>query len=314
MRPLRPLVVLACAVAGVVPVGAQSPGAPAAPGPKVGGYLQARFEDVRDSALFFLNRARLGVEGAAAPWATYKLQVELRNLGGSTTPATVAATDLFVALHHGAWRGVAGQFKVPFSLEEYTSLSTLELPDRSLIVTAQVPRRDVGAMVEWRPAALLLQAGVFNGEGANRASNPDKKMSYAARLVATPARGFDVGGAVATYPDSTWWGVQAAYRREPWTGRAEFLRRERLGAAADHSVGWYAQAAYLVARNGLQVIGRVEQYEPSVAAGVETGYTGGAQYLFRGDDLKLQASYTAYGGTGTAVTHNPVVIQLQVRF
>ncbi len=304
------LALLGAAVPGVS--GAQ---AAASPTPKIAGYLQPRLQAAGDSAVFFLNRARVGLEGVAAPWATYKLQVEIRNLGVNGTPATVAGTDLFIALHQGAWRAVAGQFKVPFSLEELAPLSTLELPDRSLIVLTQAPKRDLGVMAEWRgTGAFFVQGGVFNGEGPNRAANPDKRMSYVARLVATPAHGLDVGGAVATYPDSTWWDVQAAFRRGSWSGRAEYLRRDRV-RPADHSDGWYVQAARLLPRHRVQLIGRVEQYDPSAAArGRETGYTAGAQYLFKGDDLKLQVSYTAYAGTGAAIGHDPLIVQLQVRW
>lgn len=220
--------------------------------------MQPRFADVGDSAVFFLNRARVGIEGSAAAWATYKVQVEVRNLGMNGTLATVTGTDLFVAL-----------------------------PDRSLIVLTQAPKRDVGFMAEWRrPGVVLVQGGVFNGEGPNHASNPD----------------------------STWWDAQTAYRRGPLSGRAEYLRRERA-RPADHSDGWYAQAAYLLPTNRVQLVARVEQYDPSAAAGgQETGYTAGAQYLLRGDDLKLQASYTAYSGAGSEVTNNPLIVQLQVRW
>ena len=313
MRPGRvvlgaaALVVLCRAAPGLR---AQTPGTP-----RVAGYVQPRLQVTGDSAVFVLNRARVGIEGDPAPWASYKLQVEARSLAVNGAPAAVTATDLYVAAHRPAWRIVAGQFKVPFSLEELAPLSTLELPERSLVVTAQAPKRDIGLMGEWRPAgAVLLEAGAFNGEGPNRAGNPDKKLSYVARLLATPAPGVDVGGAVATYPDSTWWGLHAAYRRGPWRARGEVLRRDRV-RLADHATGWYAQAAYLVPRSQIQLVGRVEQYTPSAAAGGrETGYTGGAQYLFRGDDLKLQASYTAYGGSGPAVTRNPFIVQLQARF
>lgn len=292
------------------PLGAQAPTPP-----QLTGYVQPRFADVGDSALFFLNRARVGIQGSAAPWAAYEVQMEVRNLGLNGALATVTGTDLLVDLHHAGGRAVAGQFKVPFSLEELVPLSTLELPDRSLIVLTQAPKRDVGVMAEWRrPGAILVQGGVFNGEGPNHASNADKKMSYVARIVATPAPGLDVGGAVATYPDSTWWDVQAAYRRGPWSGRAEYLRRERV-RSTDSSEGWYAQAAYLLSAHRVQLVARVEQYDPSAAAGDDaTGYTGGAQYLFQGDDLKLQASYTAYSGAGATVTHNPLIMQLQVRW
>lgn len=291
-------------------VHAQAPGTP-----RVAGYVQPRLQVTGDSAVFALNRARIGIEGDPAPWASYKLQVEARSLAVNGAPAAVTATDLYVAAHRPAWRIVAGQFKVPFSLEELAPLSTLELPERSRVVTAQAPKRDIGLMGEWRPTgAVLLAAGAFNGEGPNRAGNPDKKLSYVARLLATPAPGVDVGGAVAAYADSTWWGLQAALRRGPWRARGELLRRERV-RPADHTTGWYAQAAYLVPRSQIELVGRVEQYAPSAAAGGrETGYTGGAQYLFRGDDLKLQTSYTAYGGDGPAVTRNPFIVQLQARF
>jgi phosphate-selective porin len=289
---------------------AQTPGTP-----RVAGYVQPRLQVTGDSAVFVLNRARVGIEGDPAPWASYKVQVEARSLAVNGAPAAVTATDLYVAAHRPAWRIVAGQFKVPFSLEELAPLSTLELPERSLVVTAQAPKRDIGLMGEWRPVgAVQLEAGAFNGEGPNRAGNPDKKLSYVARLLATPAPGLDVGAAAAAYPDSTWWDLQAGYRRGSWRARGEVLRRDRV-RPADHASGWYAQAAYLVPRVRLQLVGRVEQYAPSAAAGGrETGYTAGAQYLFRGDDLKLQTSYTAYGGSGAAVTHNPFILQLQARF
>src|SRR5207253_8833462 len=70
-----------CCVVRVAAVGALPPAAraqgPAAP--KVTGYVQTRFEAIADSVLFKLRRARLGVQGGLTPWASYKLQGELRS-------------------------------------------------------------------------------------------------------------------------------------------------------------------------------------------------------------------------------------------
>ena len=71
--------------------------------PKLTGYVQARFQSIGDSAVFSLRRVRLGVQGNLTPWASYKVQAELRSGGTGATAATVAATDLYLALTHRLW-------------------------------------------------------------------------------------------------------------------------------------------------------------------------------------------------------------------
>src|SRR2546421_10351621 len=78
---------------------AQTP-APVSTTPKLTGYVQARFQSIGDSAVFFLRRVRVGAQGNLTPWASYKVQAELRTGGTGTTAATLAATDLYVALPH----------------------------------------------------------------------------------------------------------------------------------------------------------------------------------------------------------------------
>jgi len=66
----------------------------------------------------------------------------------------------------------------------------------------------------------------------------------------------------------------------------------------------------------LQLVGRVQQFDPDDRAGANriTGYTGGAQYFFTGDDLKLQFEYTAFDEQGPAVGDNRLIVQMQVRW
>src|SRR2546422_7883108 len=52
---------------------AQSP-APVSTTPKLTGYVQARFQSIGDSAVFFLRRVRFGAQGNLTPWASYKVQ------------------------------------------------------------------------------------------------------------------------------------------------------------------------------------------------------------------------------------------------
>ena len=287
------------------------------PGPvRFPGYVQPRLNAVGDSAAFMLRRARLGVQGGLTPWASFKVQVELRTGGTGAGTTTIAATDLYVALAGGDWSAAVGQLKTPFSREFNTSSSAMELPERALAVDALAPNRDIGFMVAWTPGSrLAVHAGVFDGEGANRASNPDKRFLYVGRVVVSPAAGVDLGGAVAAAPDSMGWEVEVGARRGRVTLRAEYLARRRETPAND-ARGWYVLGTYLLARPGrLQLVGRVEQFDPTSAPGDRmSGYSGGAQYFFRNDDLKVMGSYTAFTEEGASVDNNRFVLQLQVRF
>src|SRR5207247_9421142 len=76
--------------------------------PKLTGYVQARFQAIGDSAGFFLRRVRFGAQGNFAPWASYKVQGELRTGGTGATAATAAATDPSPALTHPPWSSTTG--------------------------------------------------------------------------------------------------------------------------------------------------------------------------------------------------------------
>lgn len=296
---------------------AQTPG-PVASAPRITGYLQPRVQSVGDTAVFFLRRARFAVEGSITPWASYRAQVEMRTIGAPATPPasplTLSATDLFLRLTHARWSGTVGQFRVPFSLESLLSSTILETTERSRIVNAA--KRDIGAQAEWRIAdRLALQGAVVNGEGPNRAANPDNRMAYFARLVVTPVSGLDVGGAFEGYNDSTAVDVQAMYRATRATARAEYIRA-RNRATDVHTVGWYALAAYRAVPARVQLVGRVQQFDPSdqVATDRFTGYLLGVQYFTRGDNFKVLADYEVFREQTLQMKNNRGVVQLQVRW
>jgi len=273
---------------------------------------------VGDSASFFLRRARFALEGAITPWASYRAQVEMRTIGAPATPAssplTLSATDLWIKVSHRPWGGTVGQFRVPFSLESLLSSTTLETTERSRIVNAA--KRDIGAQAEWSSAGrLTLQAAVVNGEGPNRAANPDNRMAYYARAVVTPLKGLDVGGAFEGYSDSTGVDGQAVYRGTRWTARAEYIREHNRRTGV-HTTGWYTLAAYSAVPQRLQLVGRVQQFDPSdlVATDRLTGYLLGLQYFFRGDNFKMIADYEVFREQVVQLENNRGVVQMQVRW
>ena len=286
--------------------------------PRISGYIQPRFQAVGDSATFLLRRARFALEGSLTPWASYRAQVEMRTTGAPATPPatplTVSITDLFVRLTHQRWSATVGQFRVPFALESLLSSGILETTERSRIVTAA--RRDIGAELEWRlPDRLTLQGAVVNGEGPNRAVNPDNRMAYFARATITPVKGLDLGGAFAGYSDSAEVDGQAMYRTTRGVVRAEEIR-DRNRRTDVRTVGWYAFAGYIVTPRRIELLGRVEQYDPSdrIATDRSTGYLVGLQYFIRGDDFKVMADYELFREQVVQLENNRGVVQLQVRW
>src|SRR5881409_4112682 len=149
MRPGFAIVVLSlCAAPRLA---AQTP-TPSSTTPKLTGYIQARFQAIGDSAVFSLRRVRIGAQGNLTPWASYKVQAELRSGGTGATAATVAATDLYLALTRRLWTATIGQSKTPLSVEFIRSSTVLELPEHSMAVDSLSPNRDVGVKLEWNTA------------------------------------------------------------------------------------------------------------------------------------------------------------------
>jgi len=284
--------------------------------PKLTGYVQARFQAIGDSAGFFLRRVRFGAQGNLAPWASYKVQGELRSGGTGATAATVAATDLYLALSHRLWTATIGQSKTPLSVEFIRSSMIQELPERSMAVDSLSPNRDVGVKLEWNTAgALALQGGVFNGDGVNHAVNRDKRFLYIGRAVVRAAKGAYLGVSAAAKPDTTTWDAEACVERGRVAVRGEVLARHRSIVDAT-TLGWYALGAYGVVPKRLQLVGRVQQFDPNDRVRTDriTGYTGGVQYFLSSDDLKLQLEYTVFDELGPAVSNNRVIVQMQARW
>jgi phosphate-selective porin OprO/OprP len=100
-----------------------------------------------------------------------------------------------------AFRVKAGRFKMPFGLEQNTSVSDLDFAYRSLGSTKIAPGRDRGVMAygELLDGSLLYEAGVFDDDGDNGELEEPRFVlegedleglgpSFAARVVGEPFR------------------------------------------------------------------------------------------------------------------------------
>ena len=67
-----------------------------------------------------------------------------------------------------------GQFKSPFSYEFLTPSQSIDFVNRSQVVTALAPGRQLGAQIgfEWSEGRYGARVGVFNGNGTRRYHRP----------------------------------------------------------------------------------------------------------------------------------------------
>jgi phosphate-selective porin OprO/OprP len=208
-------------------------------------------------------------------------------------------------------------------------LFTIErsLANDRLTVSRQIGVQVAGDIL---PDRFSYAAGAFNGTGTNITTNDNKHFLVAGRLAGTPLlttfgtnvvrvtagvdgyetrdTGLTVGpefgiDSTPSTParDNLFTGrrtgagadVQIAIGNlELWTEylRATFEPDAAVPAHRFHSSGWYAQAAWLTLDNRLQLVAKLDAFDPvqSRLRDETRTLTLGINYLLRGDDLKLQ--------------------------
>jgi phosphate-selective porin OprO and OprP len=213
----------------------------------------------------------------------------------------------------------AGQFLIPFSLENLTATSKLDLIERAQAVESMVGYskdvtgnqygRDIGVMAggiilkrNSRPI-LEYRFGVFNGSGINVPDTANEAKDIAARLILNPVKGLSFGISgydgwdKPIYPDEPGksqarnrLGLDASYVNDRISLKGEFIRG-RDGVTDKQ--GWYLQAGYFLVARKLQVLARYDTYDPSVSKtdNISTLYVIAANFNFNAW-ARLQANYT----------------------
>src|SRR5918996_208854 len=161
---------------------------------ELGGRLQADYHGVEGGARtltgskldsqFLVRRARFEVDGRLYRWIGFKVEADFTE--------GVSLKDAYLDLRFfPELRFRAGQFKVPFSLEELTSSRFIDFVERSL-VNELAPARDRGVMLygDLMGGAVSYFLGGFNGTGEDTSDNNSDK-DLAARLAFAPFRTSD---------------------------------------------------------------------------------------------------------------------------
>jgi phosphate-selective porin OprO and OprP len=304
---------------------------------QLSGYIQVRYQAFDEKTKrdgFDIRRARLDLRGNVTPWFSYRVQADLADkpklIDGY---GEIKLADYFSV--------TAGQFKIPFSLENLASSNKLEMIDRSQVVEALVARgkdvignqngRDIGIQVSGsflkinNQPLVEYRIGIFNGSGINVADTANGAKDIVGRLVFTPIKGLAVGGSYyngwdkAIKPDVAGksqirnrFGVELSYVATRFSLKGEYIAGK--DGKTDRA-GWYIQSGYFIIPSKLQLLGKYDVYDPNTSSSdnISTNYVFGANYNFN-NWSRLQAFYTIRQEEGTAIKNNYFSIQYQVGF
>jgi phosphate-selective porin OprO and OprP len=304
---------------------------------QITGYNQIRYQTLLERGKkdgFDIRRARLDLKGTISPYFAYRLQTEFVD-----KPKIIdASVDIKLADYFTI---TAGQFKIPFSMENLTSSNKLEMIDRSQVVEALVARgkdvignqngRDIGIQlggsllkINGQPVAEY-RIGVFNGSGINVADTANEAKDIAGRILITPVKGLSFGAAYyngwdkAIKPDVNGksqarnrFGVELSYVKTRFSLKGEYIKGKD---GKTERAGWYLQTGYFLVPQKLQVLAKYDTYDPNTSAGknISVNYVVGANYNFN-TWSRLQAFYTFREEQGTKVSNNYFSVQYQIGF
>jgi phosphate-selective porin OprO and OprP len=162
-------------------------------------YFNYDSDNDPDKNKFDIRRARLLVSGHLYDRFFYKFQYQFQGAGGRRLLDAYADTYVlpFISFR-------VGQFKEPFSLQEYTSNKNMPFAERSMGIFL-VPWRDVGFMAHaslWKDR-IYYGVGIFNGDGMDDTLGGDSDSpEFTGRIVYAPFRnmgfplwhGLQIGG------------------------------------------------------------------------------------------------------------------------
>jgi len=310
------------AAAAPEPVAAQPVVRPAGKDPRltVGGFLHAQAEsggrvDARfdESDRVYFRRARVNMQGGFAEHFDFKVEAEL---GGNTVSAAsglrAQATDIYAHWkRYPAAQLRIGQFKTPYSFEQLYSDTLLSTPERAIGIDRLAIGRQLGVqlMGDLAQKRVTYAVGVFNGNGVNTSNNDDDGFLVAGRLAATlhergrlkwtvGVNGYRSEDSSAAAPPEAGltgafagtrhgWGVDTQLFTERLELMAEYLRAgyDPSAASTRELDTFYVLGSWLVTPKWQGVL-RYETYDGVTAS--TDAWTGGANYLLKGHDLKLQ--------------------------
>jgi len=308
---------------------------------QIGAYGQFRYQYLQEKGKndqFAVRRAYLDVKGAITKNWSFRLQADF-----AFTPKAI---DVYTEYKLKDYLNFTiGQQLIPFSLNNITPNTKLELDDRTQAVAAFSSRggdvlgdnngRDIGisAFGTLIPIAndldlIEYRVGLFNGTGINKLDLNDSK-DVIGRVVFHPVQGLDFGGSFYSgfTPDS------ASLNNK--TKDILLGKRQRIGAELNYTYkflnlkgeyiiakdgdinknGYYAHLGAFLIKDKIQVVGRYDTYDADSdkAGNLNTNITFGANFIFN-PNILLQVGYTIRQEEGTSFDNDIASIQLQISF
>lgn len=309
----------------------------------LGGYglMTYKYSDVADLHNDFRIRvAFLSLNGQLTNNLSYCIFAEL------VDPSLYEYYITWTPFKHLSFR--AGQFKVPFTLENPISLTQLETiyNTRSIsslagmgddVQTLLKKRNSTGRDLGMQISGSLLNngkydlieyaMGIFQGAGMNT-TDPDNNKDFAGMLLFQPLQGLRVGGGAyfgqATYSingDQLYldqhvrnrWVLSSEYKSDRLYARAEWFRGNDAGMQKE---GLYGTALYYIKPNKLNLVAKVDYYNKNKEINSEvTDYTVGLNYYFYPKcRLQLNYIYSNFNKKWDASNSNVVAAQMQIVF
>jgi hypothetical protein len=156
-----------------------------APAGIVGNSATDPRSSLRDT--IFIKRARLGLAGTIARGIDFRIE---NDFASQPSPGQYGSlTDADVVINYSPYiRFEAGQFYVPFTLENVTSENYTDFMEKAAPVRYVVPlARDLGGMLlgDLPRAAGRWYFGIFNGDGPN-SKNLDNSPAIISRVFLAP--------------------------------------------------------------------------------------------------------------------------------
>jgi phosphate-selective porin len=273
--------------------------------PKISGLVNLRFQAPElkhiEAGSFDIRRARLDFRGGFSSF-DYRLQLEFAN-----SPKVL---DAYLTWKATPFLNVqAGQFKLPFSLENPYSPTGLETIDNSMVITYLVGYDDVsgiksngrdigisvnGGFLSWRGFPLITyNAGIFNGSGINTTDN-NRSKDFSGILEVHPINAITLSGSfyrgfTPTIPGNDHerqrGALSARYADARFLLRAEFIHATTGLGVNDYQDGYYIVGGYFICPSVLQVVAKYDRFCSNV------NYTLGCNYS-PVKNLRLMLNYS----------------------
>ncbi|MDR3245907.1 MAG: OprO/OprP family phosphate-selective porin [Prevotellaceae bacterium] len=283
--------------------------------PKISGIFNMRYQysDENDgSNSFDIRRARLDFRGNISSSLDYRVHLEF-----AKNPRILDAFVNWKAAN--AFNIKAGEFKIPFSLENPYSAQGLEMVDNSMVITGLCGYEDVSGIsgtgrdmgVNFHGKFLLREdysllgysVGLFNGNGVNVSDN-NKSKDFSGTFFVNPLKELTLSlshhngaaGAQGATIQRVRTGVGTRYDNNKLLVRGEYIYGKTGNMDSD---GYYVVAGYFV-HPKVQALAKYDYFQRdiSVKETRQTNYVLGVNYFpVKNFHFKLNYSYRTTVGS-----------------